>query len=286
MSLSRALTTLRWLLPVGMAILIITLLLADRSAGGRVPISFEDNPAGTAVERLKITGLIFASSPPGSIRVEHPGTFTTLKGNLLMARGDAPAGLSIRLDRTNTRYSFRFATSAPSTLKVVGLLDGAEVFTHRFAGVILSGSVYPEGIALGRGSPFDALTISVEDGAAAFSIDDLGWPADLINDEVDAPVAIFCQVGGIDIYTVSGDGAGQLAIHIEDRELDAFPALPAENTIVASNGSVLLSRISTGEYQVNAGPDSAGTMYVFIWDACPPVHSYNKSFNLSTGPLP
>lgn len=285
MTPSKALTYLRWLLPAGMIALVIVLLLADQTASKQSPIAFENSPAGMPAEQLALPGLTFFASPPGSMQIERPGMFITLKGNLLMGRGDVPAGLSIHLAQPHTRYSFRFATSAPSTLKVEGSLDGALVFTHRFSGTIPSGGAYPEGVALGYNGSFDALMISVEGGDAAFSIDDVGWPADPIDDEANGPVAIFCQVGGIEVYRVADDGAGQLAIHIEDRELDAVPALPAENTVVASDGDLLLSRLSTGEYQVNAGPDATGAMYVFIWDACPPVHAYDKSFNLATGPF-
>jgi hypothetical protein len=63
--------------------------------------------------------------------------------------------------------------------------------------------------------------------------------------------------------------------------LDQLPALPDENIEVASSddGLVNLFKLTSGEFQVNVGPDSEGKIfvYIFTWDpvyACQTRYEY------------
>jgi hypothetical protein len=73
----------------------------------------------------------------------------------------------------------------------------------------------------------------------------------------------------------------QNTIAITREELDQLPPLPDENIEVATNddGSLSLFKLTTGEFQVNVGPDAEGKIfvYVFTWDpvyACQTRYEY------------
>ncbi len=74
-----------------------------------------------------------------------------------------------------------------------------------------------------------------------------------------APVAIYpVNYGdgmGLHLYRIDESGEGMLALTVSPEAISAVPAQPAENTLIAStpDGSIALYRLTTGEYQVNAG---------------------------------
>lgn len=74
-----------------------------------------------------------------------------------------------------------------------------------------------------------------------------------------APVAIYpVEYGnatGLHIYRIDESGKGTLALTITPEAIAAVPQQPAENTLIAStpDGSLALYRLTTGEYQLNAG---------------------------------
>lgn len=77
------------------------------------------------------------------------------------------------------------------------------------------------------------------------------------------PVAIYCTDSGIEVWAIDAEGNGSLLfIAPADGEV------PAENQTLAQVDDVILSRLSTGEFQVNA-LDGEGNPYVLVWDACP-----------------
>lgn len=74
-----------------------------------------------------------------------------------------------------------------------------------------------------------------------------------------APVAIYpVDYGtgtGLHLYHIDEAGKGTLALTVSPEAIAAVPAQPAENSLIAStpDGSLALYRLTTGEYQVNAG---------------------------------
>ncbi|MBN2471311.1 MAG: hypothetical protein JXN59_11345 [Anaerolineae bacterium] len=74
-----------------------------------------------------------------------------------------------------------------------------------------------------------------------------------------APVAIYpVDYGngtGLHLYRIDETGKGTLALTVSAEAIAAVPEQPAENTLIAStpDGSIALYRLTTGEYQVNAG---------------------------------
>jgi hypothetical protein len=80
-------------------------------------------------------------------------------------------------------------------------------------------------------------------------------------------VAIYPHDDGLRMYNIGPDGAGTLALEVTADMIAAVPALPAENTLIASNpdGTIAVYRLTTGEFQVNAGPNVEGWIDVTIF---------------------
>ena len=94
---------------------------------------------------------------------------------------------------------------------------------------------------------------------------------DRINRQAYASVAIYCNAanGQLEIYAIDAEGNGSLALAVPYADLPATPDAATGNVGIAQAGNIALYRLTTGEFQVNAGPDSEGKTYVVIWDACP-----------------
>ena len=89
-----------------------------------------------------------------------------------------------------------------------------------------------------------------------------------INPDPAAPVAVYCHDYGIDVYRINSDSTGSLVFTATNEEIDAVGASPVENTLIDAYDNIRLYRLTTGEFQVNAGPDAEGKEYVLIWDDC------------------
>ena len=89
-----------------------------------------------------------------------------------------------------------------------------------------------------------------------------------IKPDAAAPVAVYCHDYGIDVYRINPDSTGSLVFTATNAEIDAVGKSPPENTLIDYYGNIRLYRLTTGEFQVNAGPDSEGKEYVLIWDGC------------------
>lgn len=74
-----------------------------------------------------------------------------------------------------------------------------------------------------------------------------------------APVAIYpVDYGtgtGLHFYAIDAAGQGTLVLTVSPEMIAAVPELPETNTLIAStpDGAIALYRLTTGEYQVNAG---------------------------------
>jgi hypothetical protein len=81
-------------------------------------------------------------------------------------------------------------------------------------------------------------------------------------------IAYCSEEKGITIYQVNKESKVGLVMHITAAELAALPAKPASNLLIKTVGNVSLYKLTTGEYQMNVGPDSEGKTQVFTWRGC------------------
>lgn len=92
-----------------------------------------------------------------------------------------------------------------------------------------------------------------------------------------APVAIYCHDWGIQVRSINpltGRGADPADIDLTYEELAVLPVAINENVAIAETENITLSRLTTGEFQVNA-LEWDGKPYVFIWNECNPTESYH-----------
>ena len=75
------------------------------------------------------------------------------------------------------------------------------------------------------------------------------------------------EQGGIEVYDVGDSGTGFLVISVTDEALAGYPEKPGENTLISSSadGKTALYKLTTGEYQVNTGPDGEGKVTNIIF---------------------
>lgn len=87
------------------------------------------------------------------------------------------------------------------------------------------------------------------------------------------PVVPYCLPYGIFVYEIDpATGEGALLMMVRDEVIAAI-GVPDENTALAQANGVILSRLSTGEFQINA-LDFEGKPYTLVWDDCPPGEVY------------
>jgi hypothetical protein len=87
-----------------------------------------------------------------------------------------------------------------------------------------------------------------------------------------APVAIYCQSYGIQVYDVdghTGKGSTLPIISLSYEEVDAMGIPTDAPLLLAESGDVTLWRLTTGEFQVNAYYEVEWKPWAFLWDACP-----------------
>ncbi|HUN09303.1 MAG TPA: hypothetical protein PLQ56_22050 [Aggregatilineales bacterium] len=87
-----------------------------------------------------------------------------------------------------------------------------------------------------------------------------------------APVAIYCQSYGIQVYDVdgyTGKGSNLPIISLSYEEIAAMGVPTDSPLLLAESGDTTLWRLTTGEFQVNAYYDVEWKPWAFLWDACP-----------------
>ena len=102
-----------------------------------------------------------------------------------------------------------------------------------------------------------------------------------LNPDAAAPAAFYApDDGSLQVYGIDAQSHGYLAIYISSDEVAALPASPEENLKIAESddGKIALYKLTTGEYQVNAGPDFEGKVFVYIFgnDPLALVKSYTE----------
>jgi len=156
------------------------------------------------------------------------------------------------------QYPFTFQIKV--RMIIDGLLDGSAPDQVR------GGTVVAQTIATATctGPGYTPVTIQNSPGAD----DDGGFQPDdgRLNVDAGAPVSIYCQGKDVQIYAINSDSEGELALMVTADQLGGDP--PSENTLLAQADLIRLYRLTTGELQVNVGPDFEGKEYVFIWNGC------------------
>lgn len=136
------------------------------------------------------------------------------------------------------------------------------------------------------GSPYAGLAIDL-----VISINDVGvftWsPACVITDgrinkdqrwDCAPPVAVYCTPTGIDIWAVNPETSqGAQYLFVGNAEINRIGVPVEQNVTLGEREGVILSRLTTGEFQVNAWQHDpywpgGAKPYVIIWDACPPTY--------------
>jgi len=90
-------------------------------------------------------------------------------------------------------------------------------------------------------------------------------------------------VEGLTFYEIDENSNGNLVFYLTPEELAEWDATEVtENTLIAQNadGTVAFYKLTTGEYQLNVGPDADGKVEVTIFDGFPPTNTYGYSFNV------
>lgn len=89
--------------------------------------------------------------------------------------------------------------------------------------------------------------------------------------------ALYVNANGIEVL----DAQGQLLLDTTLREIQRIATKPAEATLIEAANGVSLYRQSSGEFQVNIGPDAEGKVEVHIFNRLPTRLAYRRDF--STG---
>lgn len=85
----------------------------------------------------------------------------------------------------------------------------------------------------------------------------------------DRDFAVFTpQDAGIRVYRTQGR-FGTLQLDAPPSLLSTLPEFPAQNTLIVQQGGYALYKLTTGQYQVNIGPDFEGKVFVCRWRNLP-----------------
>jgi len=82
----------------------------------------------------------------------------------------------------------------------------------------------------------------------------------------------------IQILGVSDAGAEYEAMYLTGEELAELPETPEENLLVDEYYEYTFYKLTSGEYQVNVGPDAEGKVYVVNFVGCPATDVRESTF--------
>lgn len=102
-----------------------------------------------------------------------------------------------------------------------------------------------------------------------------------LNPDAGATAAFYAPPdGSLQVYGVDAQSHGYPAIYVSPEEVAALPAAPEANLKIAESddGKIALYKLTTGEYQLNVGPDFEGKVFVYIFagDPLALVKSYTE----------
>ncbi len=73
-------------------------------------------------------------------------------------------------------------------------------------------------------------------------------------------------------------GKPRKALYVKASTLAKLPDNPEENTLIDSYYEFALYKLTSGEYQLNVGPDFEAKVHVIIWTGCPAENPYENRF--------
>ncbi len=73
-------------------------------------------------------------------------------------------------------------------------------------------------------------------------------------------------------------GKPRPALLVRASTLAKLPDNPETNTLIKSYYEFSLYKLTSGEYQLNVGPDFENKVHVIIWTGCPATNPYESSF--------
>lgn len=94
-----------------------------------------------------------------------------------------------------------------------------------------------------------------------------------------APVALYGNGGGIDIYQIIGD-EGFLIVRKSKAELDVLPADASVNLAGNNTGKISFYKLGDGLYQVNVGPLPDGKVHSCVFNKIPDYTAVLTSYNV------
>lgn len=71
---------------------------------------------------------------------------------------------------------------------------------------------------------------------------------------------------------------GRFAFRVTAAELAKLPASVEENTLIKQRFGIAMYQLTSGEFQVNAGPNAEGKVYVIKFRGCPAYDIVEESF--------
>jgi hypothetical protein len=94
-----------------------------------------------------------------------------------------------------------------------------------------------------------------------------GWEVNPTSAEPWRTAAVYCQPdGSVDVYAIQS-GEGVFIFRATPAEINAI-GVPAENTPIMAGAGIVLYRLSSGEFQVNAPANGDPNGYVVTWPSC------------------
>jgi hypothetical protein len=73
-------------------------------------------------------------------------------------------------------------------------------------------------------------------------------------------------------------GRPRPALYVRSSTLARLPEFPEKNTLIKAYYEFALFKLTTGEYQLNVGPDFEDKVHVIIWTGCPALNPYESSY--------
>lgn len=101
---------------------------------------------------------------------------------------------------------------------------------------------------------------------------------------------IFILEGGrnnqcaIQILGTGPNGGEYEAIYLDSEAMSKLPERPEENLLIDSYYEYAMYKLTSGEYQVNVGPDAEGKVYVVNFRGCPATDVRESNFIAAANP--
>ncbi len=81
----------------------------------------------------------------------------------------------------------------------------------------------------------------------------------------------------IDIWLIEGN-EGRRYIRVRTDVLADYPEFPETNTLIRERGPIALYKLTSGEYQINVGPDAENKVHVINFTGCPAGNVVESTF--------